>query len=272
MAVPERGANDVALYPLSSFEANPPLAVTSAAPSFTISAPGADAVGSFNALYVGEYPNTIAIFSGMHGSQGLSLSQSGTITDGVNDPAAFAVWPFNGMEALFVANRGSNTIAIYKGLDNVPTGFTTSPEMTMSGVSAPNGLAFDAKGDLWVSQATDVVEFVPPFTANLTPATTITNGLQSPSAIAFDFTGTMYVADKGKNAIVVYPAGSTSPSVTFTNGINGPAGVYLNGSLYVANEAGGNIAEYPLPLNPSSQPIGTDSVNMNQPSGLTQIQ
>lgn len=274
MAVAQRGANQVAIYPLSRFDTNPPDALTPAAASYTISAPGVDAVMDFSSLYVGEDPNTIAEFSVMHnGLLGDSFTQSASITTGVSDPASLAISPFNGTLSLFVANRGNGTVTVYKGVDNVPSGFNTTPEMTISGMSAPNGLAFDSKDNLWVSQAADVVEFAPPFTATSAPAATITSGLQSPSAIAFDWTGTMYVADSKENAIVVYPAGSTSPSVTFTTGISAPGGLYINGSyLYVANTGGGNLTEYRLPLNTSSQPIATNSVNMNQPSGITQLQ
>lgn len=273
LAVVQRGANEVAVYPLSGFDANPPAAVTSAAPNSTIVAAGADAIMGFGSIYVGEHPGTVAVFNVLHLVQGDSLVSVGSITDGINDPSAFGVQQFNGTQSLFIANRGANNVTIYEGNNNASIGFNGAPEATLSGLNAPNGLAFDTKGNLWVSQAADVVEFAVPLTASSVPATTITNGLQSPSAIAFDFTGNMYVADTGKNAIVVYPAGSTTPSVTVTNGLSGPAGLYINGSyLYVSNEAGGNVAEYRLPLNPSSQPIATNAVDMNQPSGITEIQ
>lgn len=271
MAVAQRGANEVAVYPLTSDSANPPSSLMSTAPAYTIPAPGADSLMA--GLFVGESPNTIAIFSGTHNGSGLTFSPAGSITSGVNDPAAFAIWPFNGTEALFVVNRGANDIAIYKGLNNVPTGFNDTPEMTISGLSAPNGLAFDRSGNLWVSQAANVVELTPPFTTNSAAATTIANGLQSPSAIAFDGAEDMYVCDKGKNAIVVYPAGGSTPSLTFTNGINGPSSMIINGSyLYVANAAGDDVAEYRLPLSSSSEPIATNAVDMNHPTGIAVIQ
>lgn len=271
MAVAQRGANEISIYPLSSDFATPPVSLISAAPSSTISAPGADSLLEGPQLYVGEYPDTIAIFDVTHnGLLGVSITPSGSISGGVSDPAGFAIWPFNGTESLLVVNRGGNDVAVYTGFDNVPTGFNDTPSATIHGLSAPNGLTFDGKGDMWISQATNVVEFVPPLGANSAPAATITNGLQSPSAIAFDWTGTMYVADKGKNAIVVYPAGSTSQSLTFTNGISGPGGLLIDGSyLYVANTGGGDIAEYLLPLSSSSQPIATNAVNMNQPAAIT---
>lgn len=273
MAVAQQGANEVAIYPLSSDMAQTPQSLISAAPTSTISAPGADSLMGGLALYVGENPNTIAIFNVVHnGVLGISITPAGTITNGVNDAAGFAESPFNGTPSLFVANRGGNDVAVYKGLNNVPTGFNDTPVMTM-GVNAPNGLTFDGNGNLWVSQTADVVEFTPPFTTNSTPAATITNGLQSPSGIAFDWTGTMYVADKGKNAIVVYPAGGATQSLTFTNGIDGPGGLLISGSyLYVVNTTGSNVAEYRLPLSSSSKPFATSAVDMNRPSAIAVLE
>lgn len=273
MTVAQQGANEVAIYPLSGDLSQTPQSLISSAPTSTISAPGADSLMGGPALYVGENPNTIAIFNvGHNGVLAISITPGGSITSGVNDPADFAIWPFNGTEALFVANRGGNDVAVYKGFDNVPTGFNDTPEMTM-GVNGPNGLTFDGNGNLWISQTADVVEFMPPFTTNSAPATTITNGLQSPGGIAFDWTGNMYVADKGKNAIVVYPAGGTTPSLTFTNGIDGPGSLLVNGSyLYVVNTTGGSVAEYRLPLSSSSKPFAANAVDMNKPSAIAVLQ
>lgn len=270
LAVAERGANEIAIYPLGSGTAATPDAVISAPPAVRVPAPGADSLLSGPGLYVGEYPSTIAIFNvTAHGALGIALTASGAISSAVNDPAAMAVGPVNGSASLLVANRGANTIAVYAGVDNAPSGFAPTPALTLSGLNAPNGLAFDGKGNLWVSQASDVVEFTPPFAANAAPARVITSGLQSPDGIAFDWTGTMYVADKGMNAILVYPAGAATPSLAFNSGIDGPGSIALDGSyLYVPNAAGNDVAEYRLPLSASSQPIATNAVDMNQPTAL----
>lgn len=272
MAVAQHGANAIAVYPLGSPMADPPDAVQSATPKITIAAPGAESVMRGPGLYIGEYPNTVAVYNAWYGAAGLSITPAGSITTGVSDPAAFAMSVFDGSESLFVVNRAANDITIYTGFNNVAVGNTT-PALTISGLSAPNGAAFDSKGDLWVTQSTSLVEFVPPFTSASTPAITITSGLQSPSAVAFDWTGTMYVADKAQNAIVVFPPGGTTPSLAFTSGISAPTGLFNNGSyLDVANTGAGNVTEYRLPLNSSSQPIGKNAVDMNQPTAITEIQ
>jgi hypothetical protein len=54
----------------------------------------------------------------------------------------------------------------------------------------------------------------------------------------------IYVSDEGAGAVFIYPAGvnNPTPTATITDGINDPLGIAVdvNGSLYVANHAGGS--------------------------------
>jgi hypothetical protein len=269
MLVAQRGANEVAIYPRQ---------LPGGSPTSTISVPGAESFAlvtqtaptttgesyiGYPVLFAGEYPSTVAVIDTPYSAV------NATITTGISDPAALASAMINGYEALFVANRGANNVAIYES-----TTFSfTAPTVTISGVSAPDGLAFDPQGNLWVAQTSSVVEFTPPFASTSVPAATITTGLKSPSGIAFDSSGAMYVADKGNNAIVVYPAGSVTPSVTVTSGMNGPGsllipGSYLSGDLFVANVTGNSIVEFSLPLTSTSEPFATYTNGMNEPSAI----
>ncbi|HLI97296.1 MAG TPA: hypothetical protein VKT72_14605 [Candidatus Baltobacteraceae bacterium] len=268
MIVAQRGANEIAIYPRTSSLDSPP-------PISTIPAPGAESLTvvtdmestetfGFPVLYVGEYPSTVAVVATPYSKV------SGTISAGINDPAALAASMVNGSEALFVANRGANDVTIYEGTH---LNFVT-PAVTIGGLDAPDGLAFDAKGNLWVAQASNVVEFAPPFTSSSSPVVTISSGLKSPSGIAFDTNGLMYVADKGNNSIVVYPAGSFTPSVTVTRSISGPGsllnpdeGLVLD-TLFVPNVRGNNITEFSLPLTSTSEPLVIGASGMNEPSAV----
>jgi hypothetical protein len=251
MAVAERDANEIAEYPLLP-------AISS--PTATIAAQGAESFAqgvTVSTLYVGEYPSSVAVFDYPY------TKADATITAGISDPAALGASTIDGSQALFVANRGANDITIYEA------SAYGSPAVTIPGLDAPDGLAFDSQGNLWVAQASNVVEFTPPFTPKSTPTVTIANGLKSPSGIAFDQNGSMYVADSGKNAILVYPAGSTTPSVSVSNGVSGPtdAVVYSNG-LFVTNATSNTVAEFDLPLTDTSAPIATDSTGTNAPSAV----
>jgi hypothetical protein len=255
MAVAERGSGEIAIYQQLP---------ATGAPVQTIAAPGAESfayeptVDTATALFVGEYPGSVAIFSPPY------TKSTGTITQGISDPAALVTQVTNDGWLLYVANRGANTVSVFAS-SNLNT-----PSYTIGGLNGPNRLAFDPQGNLWVSQATNVVEFKPPFSASSTPAATISSGLQSPSGLGIDFTGNMYVSDKGKNAIVVYAAGSTTPSVTVTSGITAPGNPIVTAALLVPN-ASGSVVEFNLPLTPTSTPVASVSSGMNQPSAITFI-
>ncbi len=83
----------------------------------------------------------------------------------------------------------------------------------------PFGLAFDASGNLFVSNAggTTVSKFAPGAT---TPSATLT-GVNGPYGMAFDSSGNLYVASYSSNTVSKFAPGTTTPSATLT-GLNGP--------------------------------------------------
>jgi len=84
----------------------------------------------------------------------------------------------------------------------------------------------------------------------------------------------MYVADKGNNAIAVYPKGSVTPSVTVTRGISGPGNLLspdeglVSDTLFVPNVSGNNVAAFSLPLTSTSEPFIIGTSGMNEPSAI----
>ena len=77
-----------------------------------------------------------------------------------------------------------------------------------------------------------------------TPTTFVT-GLTNPKGLVFDGNGHLYVADPGKNAVIVFtvPDGGGS---TFASNLNSPTGVALdaNGVLYVSEAGSGDITRF----------------------------
>jgi sugar lactone lactonase YvrE len=88
----------------------------------------------------------------------------------------------------------------------------------------PEGVAFDAAGNLYVSDYTNSKIFIfnPPFTNASTPATTIsggTSGLAHPSALTFDSAGNLYAANEAGPTVTVYSppfVASSTPVTTIT--------------------------------------------------------
>ena len=58
----------------------------------------------------------------------------------------------------------------------------------------------------------------------------ITDGVNGPEGLAVDTSGTLYVANQLGDTITEYPSGSTSPSVTLRDGIEDPSAVAVDSS------------------------------------------
>lgn len=96
-----------------------------------------------------------------------------------------------------------------------------------SGFSAPWGLTFDAKGDLYVADSANarVLEFPAPvtsastastvfgqalFTTRTVPAVPTASSLAGPVSVAVDAAGDLFVAVPGDNRVLVFPPGAAS--------------------------------------------------------------
>src|ERR1039458_2285995 len=102
------------------------------------------------------------------------------------------------------------------------------PQVVLTGFAEPIGIAFDAAGDLWVSDSYgNDVFMIPPSELGTSgsPTPTVTLALQNaPGGLAFDSSGDLWVAQQedGNNEIVEYSprqlttSGSPSPSVTLS--------------------------------------------------------
>jgi sugar lactone lactonase YvrE len=160
--------------------------------------------------------------------------------------------------------------------------FTTANAATTStSLYAPQSVAFDKSGDLWVADFQDnrVLEYKAPFvtheTALLaigqpdfglgTPASTST-GLDGPHGITFDASGDLWVADFGYNRVLEYtppfatheaaslvigqPNFTATGAATTSTGLRNPAGVVFDssGNLWVSDYLNNRILEYTTPL------------------------
>ncbi|MGP6159984.1 MAG: hypothetical protein ACLPYS_21240 [Vulcanimicrobiaceae bacterium] len=134
---------------------------------------------------------------------------------------------------------------------------------TATGFGAPQGVQFDANGDLWVLDGGNgstvgpaLDEFTPAQLAahgNPTPNKTIAYpGIKFPQQGVFDKNGDFWVADNQADEVVEFtPAqlatgGNLTPTLTLTSTIpfNGPLGIAFSpvtGNLWVANNGGTSI-------------------------------
>lgn len=131
-----------------------------------------------------------------------------------------------------------------------------NPLSTGSGFNSPQGLAIDAAGNIYITDAgNQVIKKIP---AGGGSPVTIATGFNNPWGIAVDAAGNIYVTDAGDEVLKKIPAGGGAP-VIIASGFTSPAGVAVDksGNIYVADTSviyeipagGGNITTFASGLN-----------------------
>jgi hypothetical protein len=209
--------------------------------------------------------------SSMGGPYSLAVDSKGNlwVSDDTNDRVLEYTPPFsNGMAATLAIGQTS-TQAATVCYENPPTANT---------LCDPEGMAFDAKGDLWLTDSTynRVLEYTPPFSTGMaaslelgqpasapftsgtaiitSPGIPSATSLAAPVAVTFDASGNLWLADYGFNRVLEYAppfangmaATSVLGQVDFTHGdanrsSNSPAGDTLSGPWGLAFDSGGNL-------------------------------
>jgi streptogramin lyase len=127
-----------------------------------------------------------------------------------------------------------------------------------AGSFAPVGLAFDAAGDLWVSDfgQNALIELTPSelsASGQPVPPVTIAGGhLSQPAALSFDSGGNLWVTNNGNNSTDEYTpsqlaaSGAPTPAVALSASGSGEAGLAFDhsGNLWVSNNNTSTVVEY----------------------------
>lgn len=183
-------------------------------------------------------------------------------------------------KALWVAN-GTNVLE-YLPSQLSANAATMVPHLANNSGSfgAPQGVVFDAAGDLWVIDGGTVstggtvkpalYEFTPMQLAalgktnNPSPNVTINSAeFTFPQQAVFDANGNLWVSDNGSNAVFVFtPAqlaannANATPNISITSNpaLNGPLGIAFDatGDLWIANNATTTIFEFKAANLPTS--------------------
>lgn len=129
---------------------------------------------------------------------------------------------------------------------DLPLKPTSVPKFTfgLSGTSDPDHLAFDPSGNLWVTSHSNgsVLEYTGPFTSSgeLSPATTLTDGITQPAGIAFDKRGNLYVTvlSAGTKSIAVFAKPISNKQPYYLGGLFGEGGLIFDaqGNLYASSD------------------------------------
>jgi hypothetical protein len=168
---------------------------------------------------------------------------------------------FDSSGRLWVISNPSGCSAPFPSVIQVfqpPVTQSSTPVLTFAlpGTGDKDSLTFDSSGNLWVEDNfnSTVSEFSGPFTSShtLTPALTLSTGINAPSGVAVDTSGSVYVANNtssGTNSIAVFHTPVSASTVpTFLNGLHGPGGLIFDsqGNLYASSNpnVGASIVRY----------------------------
>lgn len=187
--------------------------------------------------------------------------------------------------SLWVTNRGNSTVVKFTADQIAVSGAAVVPAVILGddgsmNLSGPTALAFDADGDLWLSnQFSDAIfEFRNPgaLAGAVTPSPdivisgTITGDptLDAPTGLAFDQDGSLWAGSSVLNAVVKFTAdqllssGTPTPAVTLgpsAGGLSGPSGLAFDagGNLWVSNQGNAVLKFAPALLAASGAPEPT---------------
>ena len=162
-------------------------------------------------------------------------------------------------------NAASESVNQSAGTFSVPVTLAGTPGLALStfasGFNAPDGMAFDTSGNLYVTN------FSGNTVSKVTPAGTVStfaSGFNHPADVAFDTSGNLYVANYNANTVwQVTPGGVAS---TFATGFNLPDGLAFDtsGNLYVANYNDITVSK----VGPGGGAASTFATGFNGPTGL----
>ncbi|HET7814636.1 MAG TPA: hypothetical protein VFL13_09715 [Candidatus Baltobacteraceae bacterium] len=206
----------------------------------------------------------------------------GGVTPGAGDapaPGFRAAAPVSPL--LYVSNLGANTSVASITAYSLDANGNAAPVNTIGGsktfLNGPQGVAFDALGNMYVTNAAQcgacstahVAVFAPGSTGNAVPIAVICGphtNLSSPVGVAVDASGELLVVNEGSNSVTVYAPGANGDAAPIrtiagpSTQLSFPQGIAIDSSglVYVANGGGsGGVNVYDAGASGDAAPVRT---------------
>jgi hypothetical protein len=226
--------------------------------SFSVASPQHTMVPTLNLSATSNNTSGALTYSAVSGPATVSgsvatLTGAGTVELQVTQ-AAGATYSLTKATTTFTVLAGSiwiadstDKVSTFDLLGNV---IIASPGLSGAGVgtvAAPQGVAFDGAGDLWVASSTGVSEF----NRYGTPASAIpltSGGITAPLSLAIDGDGTVWIANANGSVSALSNAGTAlSPGTGYpaavTASSTGGIAVDLSGNVWVTSSGGNTVTE-----------------------------
>jgi sugar lactone lactonase YvrE len=175
---------------------------------------------------------------------------------------------------LFIANMYGNTITVLPKTSGTIFGQSVTAGVAAqliaaTGLDEPTGIAFDANGDLFISNGVaNTISVVPntsgtifgqAVTADIVATLSVGPVINGPAGLAFDASGDLFVANLDTDTISVVPASSGTlfgqtvmadqgATLTAATGLDTPFGLTVdaNGDLFIANTDANSVSVLPV--------------------------
>jgi YVTN family beta-propeller protein len=181
--------------------------------------------------------------------------------------SAFGLMTFDAQGNLWATSQNSSVV------EYVPpfTNSTTESKDLTNGFTSSYGIAFDASGNLYVSNSdssANIVVYAPPYTS---VSNTYANPTPNARLHGIAVNGSnLYVADTFNNLIYIYtlPMSTNIPADMFS--ATAPLGLAFdaNGTLYVTSQGTNQVQVFNPPFNSGSRPAATITSGVNRAFGI----
>lgn len=141
---------------------------------------------------------------------------------------------------------------------------TQTTALVTSGLNAPNGVAVDGQGNVYIADTGNnaVREWLP---ATQQVNALVTSGLKGPVSVAVDASGDVYIADGGNRAIEEWTP-ANQQFTTLATGLGDPEGVAFSATTLYFTDTGNNVIDAWSPANPGL--IGVTASGLSEPTGV----